>query len=89
MHDQKESEASIDMLLEELQINFVSASAILTLFAADLEQRRTGCIAAITSVAGDRGRRSNYVYGSAKGALSLFCRDYAAVFIRRVFELSR
>jgi short-subunit dehydrogenase len=50
----------------------VSASAILTLFAADLEQRRTGCIAAITSVAGDRGRRSNYVYGSAKGALSLF-----------------
>jgi len=72
MQDQKESEASIDVLLEEIQVNFVSASAILTLFAADLEQRHTGCIAAITSVAGDRGRRSNYVYGSTKGALSLF-----------------
>jgi short-subunit dehydrogenase len=72
MREQKDSENSVDVLLEELQSNFVSATAILTLFAADLERRRTGCIAAITSVAGDRGRRSNYVYGSAKGALSLF-----------------
>ncbi len=72
MQDQKDSESSVDTLLEELQINFVSAAGILTLFAADLEQRHTGCLAAITSVAGDRGRRSNYVYGSAKGALSLF-----------------
>jgi decaprenylphospho-beta-D-erythro-pentofuranosid-2-ulose 2-reductase len=72
MQDQKESEASIDVLLEEIQVNFVSASAILTLFADDMEERHTGCIAAITSVAGDRGRRSNYIYGSSKGALSLF-----------------
>ena len=72
MHGQKDSETSVDILLEELQVNFVSATAILTLFAADLERRRTGCLAAITSVAGDRGRRSNYVYGSSKGALSLF-----------------
>lgn len=72
MRGQRDSETSVDILLDELQVNFVSATAILTLFAADLEQRRTGCIAAITSVAGDRGRRSNYVYGSAKGALSLF-----------------
>jgi decaprenylphospho-beta-D-erythro-pentofuranosid-2-ulose 2-reductase len=72
MRNQKDSESSVDILLDELNVNFVSASAILTLFAADLEQRRTGCIAAVTSVAGDRGRRSNYVYGSAKGALSLF-----------------
>jgi short-subunit dehydrogenase len=72
MHDQKVSGTSIQLLSEELQVNFVSAAAILTLFAADLERRRTGCIAAITSVAGDRGRRSNYVYGSAKGGLSLF-----------------
>jgi len=72
MREQKDSESSVDTLLEELQVNFVSATAILTLFAADLERRRTGCLAAITSVAGDRGRRSNYVYGSAKGALALF-----------------
>jgi decaprenylphospho-beta-D-erythro-pentofuranosid-2-ulose 2-reductase len=72
MRSQQESESSVDVLLDELLVNFTSATAILTLFAADLEHRRTGCLAAITSVAGDRGRRSNYVYGSAKGALSLF-----------------
>jgi decaprenylphospho-beta-D-erythro-pentofuranosid-2-ulose 2-reductase len=72
MHNQKDSQACIAVLLEELQVDFISAAAILTLFAAELERRRTGCIAAITSVAGDRGRRSNYVYGSAKGGLSLF-----------------
>ena len=72
MHNQKESESSIEVLLEELQVDFVSAAAVLTLFAAELERRRMGCIAAITSVAGDRGRRFNYVYGSAKGGLSLF-----------------
>lgn len=72
MHDQKESEASVDVLLEEMNVNYVSAAAILALFASDLERRRTGCIAAVTSVAGDRGRRANYTYGSAKGALSLF-----------------
>src|SRR5271169_3336876 len=72
MHNQKDSQACIAVLLEELQVDLISAAAILTLFAAELERRRTGCIAAITSVAGDRGRRSNYVYGSAKGGLSLF-----------------
>jgi short-subunit dehydrogenase len=72
MHDQKIAATSVPVLLEELQVNFVSAAALLTVFAADLERRRTGCIAAISSVAGDRGRRSNYPYGSAKGALALF-----------------
>jgi decaprenylphospho-beta-D-erythro-pentofuranosid-2-ulose 2-reductase len=72
MHEQKESEASIDSLLEELHVNFVSAAALLSMFAADLELRRSGCLACITSVAGDRGRRTNYIYGSAKGGLALF-----------------
>ena len=72
MRNQKDCESSVQILVEDLQVDFVSAAAILTLFAAELERRRTGCIAAITSVAGDRGRRSNYLYGSAKGGLSLF-----------------
>jgi decaprenylphospho-beta-D-erythro-pentofuranosid-2-ulose 2-reductase len=72
MHDQALAATSIEVLMEELEVDFVSAAAILTLFAADLERRRSGCIAAISSVAGDRGRRSNYVYGSAKGGLALF-----------------
>jgi decaprenylphospho-beta-D-erythro-pentofuranosid-2-ulose 2-reductase len=72
MRNQKDCEDSIEALRGELQVNFVSATALLTVFAADLERRRGGCLAAITSVAGDRGRRSNYVYGASKGALSLF-----------------
>ena len=72
MHDQLLAARSVEAVIEELRVDFVSAAAILTLFAADLERRRGGCIAAITSVAGERGRRSNYVYGSAKGGLSLF-----------------
>jgi decaprenylphospho-beta-D-erythro-pentofuranosid-2-ulose 2-reductase len=72
MHEQKLAATSIPVLVEELQVNFVSAAALLTLFAAELERRGAGCLAAITSVAGDRGRRPNYVYGSAKGGLAIF-----------------
>jgi short-subunit dehydrogenase len=72
MLNQEECCHSVELSLQEWQSNFVSAAALLTLFAEILEQRRSGCIAAITSVAGDRGRKSNYVYGAAKGALSLF-----------------
>jgi short-subunit dehydrogenase len=72
MRNQKDSETSADVLWDELQVNFVSAAAILSLFASELERQGGGCLAAITSVAGDRGRRSNYVYGSDKGGLSLF-----------------
>lgn len=46
--------------------------SLLTLLANRLETQRSGTLAVISSVAGDRGRASNYVYGTAKGALSLF-----------------
>lgn len=72
MLDQERCKRSVQLALRELDTNFISAAALLTLFAEYFEARKSGCIAAITSVAGDRGRRSNYVYGSAKGALSLF-----------------
>ena len=44
----------------------------LTRLAPHFETQGEGCIAVIGSVAGDRGRQSNYVYGTAKGALSIF-----------------
>lgn len=52
--------------------NFTGAVSILSLCASYFEERGCGFIAAISSVAGDRGRQSNYVYGAAKGALTLF-----------------
>ncbi|HKF24163.1 MAG TPA: SDR family NAD(P)-dependent oxidoreductase [Candidatus Angelobacter sp.] len=72
MPDQEQCKHSIDLTARQLHTDFVSAACILTLFADYLEERKTGCLAVITSVAGDRGRRSNYVYGSAKGGLSHF-----------------
>ncbi len=55
-----------------LEVNFTATAALLTLLANRFEAQRRGTIAVITSVAGDRGRQSNYVYGAAKGGLAVF-----------------
>lgn len=70
--DQDRCQVEAEYAKRELETNFVSAVALLTMFAKHFEARRTGIIAVITSVAGDRGRRSNYVYGAAKGGLNIF-----------------
>ncbi len=70
--DQKACEASYADTLRELTTNFLSVVSILTPIANHFEARRAGHIAVISSVAGDRGRQSNYVYGTAQGAKSIF-----------------
>jgi decaprenylphospho-beta-D-erythro-pentofuranosid-2-ulose 2-reductase len=70
--DQKLSEQSVEETLREFTTNCTSVISLLTLLGNYFEQQRRGCIAVITSVAGDRGRQSNYVYGAAKGAISIF-----------------
>ncbi|WP_263147286.1 SDR family oxidoreductase [Pseudomonas sp. RIT-PI-AD] len=70
--DQKACEQSVELTLQELNTNALSVIALLTLLANHFEAQRHGCIAVIGSVAGDRGRQSNYVYGTAKGALAIF-----------------
>ena len=72
MLDQALCQVSPEDAVRELETNFVSAVAVLTRFVEYFESRRSGTIAVITSVAGERGRRSNYVYGAAKGGLSIF-----------------
>jgi decaprenylphospho-beta-D-erythro-pentofuranosid-2-ulose 2-reductase len=52
--------------------NFTGAVSILSYCANYFEPLQRGFIIGISSVAGDRGRQSNYVYGAAKGALSLY-----------------
>jgi len=52
--------------------NFTGAASILSHCANYFEPLKNGFIIGISSVAGDRGRQSNYVYGAAKGALSLY-----------------
>jgi decaprenylphospho-beta-D-erythro-pentofuranosid-2-ulose 2-reductase len=63
---------------QEFVNNGMSVIALLTRLANRLEQQRSGTIAVITSVAGDRGRPSNYLYGSAKSAVSTFCEGLRA-----------
>lgn len=58
--------------LQEIEVNALSIISLLTLLANRFENKRSGVIAVISSVAGDRGRKSNYVYGSAKGMVTLF-----------------
>lgn len=53
-----------------LDANFTSPVALLSLAANHMEPRHRGWIAAISSVAGDRGRQSNYTYGAAKAGFS-------------------
>jgi FAD/FMN-containing dehydrogenase/short-subunit dehydrogenase len=55
-----------------LVVNFVSPAILLGELARRYKARGSGTIAAITSVAGDRGRKSNYIYGAAKGGLHRF-----------------
>jgi decaprenylphospho-beta-D-erythro-pentofuranosid-2-ulose 2-reductase len=63
---------SVTSLNEMLAVNFTSAACWLSVAARYFEKERRGTIAAIGSVAGDRGRKSNYEYGASKGALELF-----------------
>ncbi|MCF6287725.1 MAG: SDR family oxidoreductase [Proteobacteria bacterium] len=52
--------------------NYTGLVSFLNLLANDFEQRRSGFIVGISSVAGDRGRKSNYIYGAAKSALTAY-----------------
>lgn len=76
--EQERAEESAEYALAELNTNFTSAVSLLTRLSGALEKRGAGCIAAIASVAGDRARRSNYIYGTAKGALALFLQGLRA-----------
>jgi len=70
--DQAAAEADFAEAAPILHTNFVSAVSLLTWLANYCVEQHAGVIAAISSVAGERGRRSNYVYGASKAGLSAF-----------------
>lgn len=70
--DQRQCEASVPVALAEFATNATSSIALLTLIANRMQDAGKGTIAVISSVAGDRGRASNYLYGAAKAAVSAF-----------------
>jgi len=69
MPDQVAAEQSAAAAESVLRLNFVSPVLLLNELARRFEQRGGGVMAAISSVAGDRGRKSNHIYGAAKGGL--------------------
>jgi len=70
--DQKGCEKSYTDTFASLQVNALSVMSLLTNLSNRMEQDRHGKIVVISSVAGDRGRKSNYIYGTAKAAVSTF-----------------
>lgn len=58
--------------LKTINANYTGAVSILNIIAADYIQKQNGTIVGISSVAGNRGRQSNYIYGSAKAGFTAY-----------------
>ncbi len=65
LYDDKNTEKIID-------INYAKLVPVINYFAKKMESKRSGNIIALSSVAGDRGRQSNFIYGSAKAAFTAY-----------------
>ena len=65
-------QSDVGYALREIATNGTSVVSLMTLAGEQFAQQKAGTIAVISSVAGDRGRQSNYVYGSAKALVSAF-----------------
>jgi decaprenylphospho-beta-D-erythro-pentofuranosid-2-ulose 2-reductase len=70
--DQFAAQADFEVAAAILHTNFISTVSLLTWLGNYFQAQRGGTLAVISSVAGDRGRKSNYVYGASKGALNIF-----------------
>ncbi len=70
--EQRVAETSWNEAQKILEVNYVGAVSILNVIAAAFAKAKRGIIVGVSSVAGDRGRQSNYIYGSAKAGLSAY-----------------
>lgn len=72
MAEQAICQREFDKTHRTIDVNYTGAVSILERFAVPFEQRGSGFFGVLSSVAGDRGRQSNYIYGSAKAALTTY-----------------
>lgn len=70
LHPQAELDTDLALCLESIQTNYTSCALITVAAAQILEQQNHGTLAVFSSVAGDRGRKSNYFYGASKSAIN-------------------
>ena len=72
LSSQKSCELHVEEALADIKTNALTVISLLTIIANFFEEKHTGTIAIISSIAGERGRASNYVYGSAKAMVTTF-----------------
>jgi decaprenylphospho-beta-D-erythro-pentofuranosid-2-ulose 2-reductase len=70
--DQSKAETDLSHMSLVMRSNFEGPALLLGLFGERFRARGEGVIVGVSSVAGERGRASNYVYGAAKAGLSAF-----------------
>ena len=70
--DQKQCEKSAQKTINALVINSLSVISLVTIITNLFEDQNNGVLVVLSSVAGDRGRASNYIYGAAKSSVSTF-----------------
>lgn len=70
--DQAACQTDLDQAQQALQINGVSPVLWMEALAGQMQAANHGTLAVLGSVAGDRGRRSNYIYGAAKGFIERY-----------------
>jgi decaprenylphospho-beta-D-erythro-pentofuranosid-2-ulose 2-reductase len=75
--DQLAAEKDPAAALDVARTNYLGAVSVLLPLAARMREQGHGAIVVLSSVAGERGRRSNFVYGSSKAALDVFCQGLA------------
>ncbi|MEL7105727.1 MAG: SDR family oxidoreductase [Pseudomonadota bacterium] len=72
MGEQSENERDLDLAAQVMRSNYEGPASILSVLANRFEERGHGTLVGISSVAGLRGRATNYVYGSAKAGFTAF-----------------
>jgi decaprenylphospho-beta-D-erythro-pentofuranosid-2-ulose 2-reductase len=72
MGQQEENESDIEAAARVMRSNYEGPASILAVLANRFERRGSGTLVGISSVAGERGRATNYVYGSAKAGFTAF-----------------
>ena len=70
--DQQQCQQDLELNQHTLEVNGISPVLFAEAFATQMEKAQQGSLALIGSVAGDRGRKSNYVYGAAKGLVTRY-----------------
>jgi decaprenylphospho-beta-D-erythro-pentofuranosid-2-ulose 2-reductase len=82
MPSQTEIDEEAALAFRTIESNFIGAVSLLQAAAPVLEAQRAGAVVALSSVAGDRGRVKNYVYGSAKAGLTAYLQGLRARLFR-------